>query len=373
MKDGIYFHMPEADYHKLERMSASGIKNMMISLPTFWAKSWMNPDREQDDEDTKAQILGRAYHCAFFEPDDLNNRYAGEPDLSEYDGLLTNDTMVKAELKAMGEAQSKAGESSLERAYRLIDHGYPGEIKSVILDQFEKRIGNRQKIGCDQWRQLHRDLARIKQNPKINELVTGGAAEVTILWTCPETGIAMKSRIDMLKPDLYIDLKSFANAMDKPIRKCIHDATAYNKYYLSMRVYQHAIEAIKTCNLDIQDSTSLKHTSLIEGLRMEEKPHAAWLFFQEKGGVPNLLARKLRFYQHPKGVDEQSIGAEDHQIRKGRSALAIKADMEIAHAKAMFKQAMEVYGPNEPWFPFEMIGEMTDEDFAPWFFDEVQR
>ena len=34
--DGVYFNMSEADYHALPRLSASGIKNILTSLPTFW-------------------------------------------------------------------------------------------------------------------------------------------------------------------------------------------------------------------------------------------------------------------------------------------------------------------------------------------------
>ena len=88
-EDGIYFNLPEAEYHALRRLSASGIKNILISLPTFWAKSWMNPEvADSDDKDTNAQILGRAYHAAIFEPETLADRYAGEPDLNELCNVL---------------------------------------------------------------------------------------------------------------------------------------------------------------------------------------------------------------------------------------------------------------------------------------------
>lgn len=373
MKDGIYFHLPEKKYHQLERMSASGIKNVLISLPTFWAGSWMNPHREEEEEDTNAQILGRAYHAAFFEPDTLDERFAGTPDLAEFgDDILLNDTAVKAALKDMGQAQTKAGELAIDRAYRLMDCGHTGPIKAVIQHEFEKSLGDRQPINREYWDQIQRDLARIRENPEIHDLLTGGAAEVTILWTDTASGIKMKARIDMLKPEMFIDLKSFANAMRKQVRRCYTDATNFNKYYLSMRFYQHAIVAIKDLDLPIQDSASLAHTGLIQQIKDRKSPMDAWLFFQEKGGIPNLLARKLRFYQHPKGVDEQSIGAEDHQISKGRSGLAIKADMEISHAIERFKQAMEIYGPDKPWYPFDMIGEISDDDFPPYFFEEVQ-
>ena len=35
LADGIYFNTPEEKYHALPRLSASGIKNILTSLPTF--------------------------------------------------------------------------------------------------------------------------------------------------------------------------------------------------------------------------------------------------------------------------------------------------------------------------------------------------
>ena len=45
------------------------------------------------------------------------------------------------------------------------------------------------------------------------------------------------------------------------------------------------------------------------------------------------------------------------------SGLAMKADMEIGRAKLAYHQAMQIYGTEQPWYPFDMIGEITDADF----------
>ena len=34
--DGFYFDLPEDDYHAIPALSASGIKNLLISNPDFW-------------------------------------------------------------------------------------------------------------------------------------------------------------------------------------------------------------------------------------------------------------------------------------------------------------------------------------------------
>ena len=49
LEDGIYFDLDEDQYHAEERLSASGICNMLVSPPTFWANSWLNPDKDELD------------------------------------------------------------------------------------------------------------------------------------------------------------------------------------------------------------------------------------------------------------------------------------------------------------------------------------
>jgi len=370
LADGIYFNLPEAEYHGLPRLSASGIKNILTSLPTFWAKSWMNPERLGDD-DTKAQILGRAYHCAIFERDSLHKRYVGEPDWSSFDGLIETDTAVKARLKELGAPQTKAGELALDRAHRLRDMGCTAPIKSIIQAEFIQDLDDRMAIKDEYWKQIIRDIERIEANPEIHDLVTGGASEVTILWTCPDTGIPMKARIDKLKPEYFVDLKSFANANGKPVNQAIADQVQYYQYYLSMRVYQVAISMVRQLDLKIQRGQSDQTGQLVSALRGKDAPHRPWLLFQEKGGIPNLLARRLKLQIYPDGVDEQSIGAEDHDIKMSDSVLCRKADIEIARAKQLFQQAMTVYGPDAPWFPLDMMGEIGDEDFRDYFLDSM--
>ncbi len=371
LPDGVYFNLSEAEYHALPRLSASGIKDILTSLATFWAKSWLNPDRETNDDDTKAQILGRAYHVAIFEPETLAGRYVGTPDFDMFEGMLTTDTQVKEALAEYGEPQSKKGENALERARRLEALGFAKPIKSIIMDEFETDLRGRQPIDRQYWNQIMRDIERIAANPEIHELVTGGASEVTILWTCPDSGIPMKSRIDKLKLDCFVDLKSFANKNGKPVNRAIADQVQYYKYYLSMRVYQVAISMIGRLNLSIIGEGTPEQHALRDALCAKTQPHQPWLFFQEKNGIPNLLARRLKLQTMPEGVDIQSIGAEDHQIKMHDSVLCRKADIEIARAKQLYRQAMDVYGTDQEWFPLDMIGEIGDEDFRDYFLEEM--
>ncbi len=369
MKDGIYFGMSDADYHAIPRLSASGIKNILVSLPYFWAKSWMNPHRKHNDDDTPARILGRAYHAAIFEPETLAGRFVPEPDWSGYSDLLETDTAVKGRLKELGQTQSKAGENALDRAYRLREMSPDAvQIKSIIQAEFNGDLDDRQSIGRQYWDQMQRDMQRIKDNPEIFEMVTGGASEVTILWTCPDTGVPMKARIDKLKTDCFVDLKSFDTSTNKPVNQALVDTIKFNRYYLSMRLYQTAI--MQARDLQAYGPMDAEAEAVLERLwDGPATPMPAYLFFQEKSGVPNLLLRRLKLQTYPEGVDEQSIGAEDHSHAHTDSVFCRKADMEIAWAKRQFLDAQELYGAGE-WYPFDMIGEVTDEHFNSYWLDE---
>lgn len=389
LADGIYFNLPEPEYHALPRLSASGIKEILTSLPTYWARSSMNPDREQADNDSLARQLGRAYHTAIFEPDQLDARFVCEPDPEDFPDALMTDTAVKQMLKEIGQTQTKTGELAADRAERLRASGYDGEIWSVIKGRWEEKRGDRQAIASKYWRQIERDMQRIADNPEVAELVHGGFAEVSILWTCPDSGIPMKARLDKLKADYFLDLKSFANSNGKPVNQFIADQVRFNRYYIQARLYQRAVDMIRDLGLKVEGEAYTPeeheaHKEIVRQIKSRAMPHKVWYFFQEKNGIPNLLVREIKLQRLPDGVEEQMIGsrqdaewngdtetARDLDFKLADSILARKADMEIARAKQLYAQAMEIYGANQPWYPFDIIGTIEDGDFSDYWLDET--
>lgn len=385
MKNGIYFGMNDRQYHQIERLSASGIKNMLVSLPYFWARSWMNPHKQERDGDTPAMMLGRAYHAAVFEPETLNARFVPELDWSKFENLIENDAQVCEALKDLGQTQKMKGELAHDRARRLAEISpEPLNIKALLSAQFYQDLDDRAVIGREYWEQMHRDMRRIDDNPEVKEMVVGGSSEVTILWTCQETGIDMKARIDKLKTDCFVDLKSFETRSGKHTKQAISDIVRYDRHYLSMRFYQIAIEAARGLE-DVFGRTTPEDERVLGAIwsKPDNSPHMPYLFFQEKSGVPNLLLRRLRLQQLPIGMPHQEIGskldpasdnydAEAHKQSMTDSFLCIKADSEIALAKQKFLQAMEVYGTDE-WYPLDMIGDIGDEDFNSFWLDEPAR
>src|SRR5690606_35088684 len=139
LEDGIYFRLPEAQYHGQQRLSASGCANLLVSPGTFWADSWLNPDREVDEDPTIAQILGSAYHTALLEPDRFDELYVCEPDPADYPKLLTTGTAIGERLAELGEAKKKAGEKVEEQALRLWEIDQEYELWPLVMSDWEER------------------------------------------------------------------------------------------------------------------------------------------------------------------------------------------------------------------------------------------
>jgi hypothetical protein len=78
IEDGIYFGLEDKIYHAVEALGSGSIGELLISPGTFWQGSWLDPETEEaepDEDATKAQIIGRAYHAARLEPDLFVKQY----------------------------------------------------------------------------------------------------------------------------------------------------------------------------------------------------------------------------------------------------------------------------------------------------------
>ncbi len=374
MNDGVYFDLDESQYHALPRLSASGVCNLLVSPATFWARSWLNPERE--DEDTAARIAGRAYHVAKLEPHRFADLYARAPSKDDYPDAPITHADIKAALKDMGRNQTAgAGESVIEAAHRLRNAGYEGPIWHLELEAFETQHGGKTALGGKLFDQIIHDAERLRQDPDIGRLLENGFPEVSILWTS-KTGTKWKARLDWLSVSHIADLKTFENSMGKPLDQCLSDAVRFNRYYIPGVIYWQAVELIRSGKLVIaDDDVTSRAGDLVNALTLSDAPLEYWWIFAEKGGVPNVLARQFRMtaeahphhlYQAP---DAESRAEFAKKLRKP-SALFNKAVAEIDHAERLYRQAMEVWGEAEPWGAMVPVGEIGDDDFNPRWLEE---
>lgn len=376
LADGIYFSLDADKYHAEERMSASGICNMLVSPPTFWANSWLNPDREDANKDTPARILGRAYHTARFEPHLLDQQFVCELNPDDYEDLLTNATDIASELDKLGEPKNKAGEKVFDKAMRLKAAGYEGPILHLLQEQWEGNQNGRTGIAPKYWKQLQNDIEMIKSRPEISKHLTGGFAEVSVLWTDEPSGTKMKCRFDYLKSGSFTDFKTYDNSMRKNLTQCIHDAFRFNRYYVQAYLYWHVTELIRSSEIHVMgdESPTDAQRALIEGIRAHGEPLEAWYVFQEKSGIPNLLAREIQILTpvhqshvaNRAGVSHEAAQAVENKTRR-LSSLGQLAEMEVNQSIRMFGYYQETFERGAPWCSLIPTGVINDDCFPPYW------
>lgn len=375
IQDGIYFGLPADVYHAVPRLSSSGIQRLCVSPATFWRGSWLDPERpEFDEEETIWQLLGRAYHTARLEPHLFESTYVRELDKADAPkGTLFTGNDMSAKLEEFG--LKKSG-SVGEQAERLADAGFPAsQLWPLIKLAWEEQRAGRTALPAKHYDQMITDRDRISANPQIAPLLTGGEAEVSIFWT-DEHGVQMKARVDYLTRDWWVDFKTFDNSRGKTLNQALVDAVRYNRYYIQAPVYRDAIEAVRTGNLQIIEAQTDDQRALVAALAIKPGELRCWYVFQEKGGIPNLLAREFPFYSVPwttifneQITDNEGRKAMVREATKRRTSLFIKGAGEVLEAKKLFVLYSQVYQPGEPWFPIDAIGQFSDDDFHPYWLE----
>lgn len=371
--DGIYFDLPADVYHAVPRLSSSGIQKLCVSPATFWRGSWLDPDRpDLDEEETVWQVLGRAYHTARLEPHLFEQLYYRELDKKDAPkGTLFTGTEMGAKLEEWG--LKKSG-SVGEQAERLADAGFPaGQLWPLIKAEWEKERGTRAVLPAKHYDQMLTDRDRITHNTQISPLLSGGEAEVSVFWT-DEHGVQMKSRIDYLTRDHWADFKTFDNSRGKHLNQALSDAVRYNRYYVQAAVYREAVEQIRVKGLPIIEASTEDQRSLVAHIALMSHELRCWYVFQEKGGVPNLLAREFPFYQVPyTTILNDAAAKSDEQVRIAHEATSQRTDLfrkgeaEVLQAKKLFVLYSEVYRDGTPWFPIDAVGAFSDDDFHPYW------
>ena len=303
---GLYLDMPESDYHAINACSASLLKSMTVSPMLAWATSPLNPERE--DDDTFAKALGRAYHARICEGRDAYlERFAVDLEPADFAGqpLLTSTDEIKAAISRFTELApvKPVGKSKQDFIDQLqeLDPSYPvpgtvPEIKAAIAtferEQAVKPIARvpatlddgteylrpatkddlaEQLLALDPealiWdkvfaanRRAHegkaylapRDARRIEiaarmieSDPEVAKAFTGGQAEASLFWFDPATGAPCKARVDYLKMNAYVDLKTFGLKSERPVERAIDYEIASRKHYIAVCHYGDGIAEVR--------------------------------------------------------------------------------------------------------------------------------
>jgi hypothetical protein len=336
---GLYFGLPDTEYHAALALSAHGINRLRVSALAWWLDSPLNPDRVE--EETDAKIIGKAYHSRIVEGRDaFDQRYAAKLDPAAYPNALRTVADIVAALRDCG-IGVKASERKADLIARL-----PPAAGYQVWDEIERRYSDqhRGKILLDPALIDRIELAAmmIENHHQLDKAFTGGYPEVSIFWFDVTTGVPCKARLDYLKPLAVVDLKTF-ELRDIAPDKAIVRAVASYKYHVQASWYLRATDEIARLVADgkVYGDHDKDWLRLVCGAA-----ERTFLFvWQAKGQAPIVKGKVL-----PPGIvlDLGHVAGEE--------------------AMVAWANAWQRWGP-EAWLETHDIETFSDAEFPPWITD----
>ena len=275
MKPGIYYNLPEDEYHEVDAVSSSRLQDMIISPLECWAKH-VDPDREPD-EPTEAQARGRGYHARLLEGlTEFEDRFARLPDIKDYPHVLKGGDALK---KALEERKLPKSGTIAEMSRRLSEEGQvpKGNLWHFIIEDFNAAAGNRKPLKAIDYDRICR-AGDVIEATGFDKVFEGGRSEVSIFWESVN-GFLCKARIDKLKRSAAIDLKTFANTQNKPLDVAVAHAFIFGRHHIQAYWYREAWkEAVSAGWLEPPEDDLFRW----------------WNVYYQTGAAPNIEIREFK-------------------------------------------------------------------------------
>lgn len=305
--DGVYIGLHMDDYLADKAISSSDIKNLLQSPLLYWKKSHMNPKNQIDDD--KAVADSKADGASL--------------------GTYVHDLLLK---QPVTYHIKPAGMSFATKAGKEWRSDIP--VTDVIVTQ-EMHDAAMDIIDACKFHGIDRDFE-------------GGLAEVSIFWTV--NGRRCKARVDYLRPDMAIDIKTLANQRGDDTERMIAKAIGNERYHINAVWYQYALQAAKgLIDKNHIQSEGVSYDDLICTLNEfanHEGHFPYWFYFMETGGVPNIECRDLS--------PHTGLGVKNLYYAAGVQA--------IKQATGLYELFMQKRGENTPWYDDVHKKKLTDED-----------
>lgn len=342
---GIYFDMPEAEYHADDSFSASGVKSLLVSPLTFWTRSNMNPRRK--DEQTPAMKFGSACDKLIVEgPEAFSAAYAVRPRLEDYPDALDGAEALRERCAELG---LKKGGRIDELCARIREADPDAVLWPDLMHAFDLDNIAREMISAD-WHRDIIDRAQIVRNhPTVRRAFTGGYPQVSLFWIS-EIGVPMKARVDYLKTQADIDLKTFSNSLDKPLDTAVAHTMAYQKHGIQAAVYMDGTETVKQM---LRSGTPVPCFGEVDlhwlDAFVATEEHRFGFVFVESGDVPNVRARWF-----------------DRLTPNGQiTAAYASARLQYESAQMAYLKYQAKFG-REPWIDDDQMRAFDDAEFPMW-------
>ena len=249
MRRGIYFDLPEDDYHADPAVGGTALPRLLASGPDYWWQSPLNPNQPERKPSPSLEF-GRALHKLVLEGRQaFGVRYVRRPD-----DLVRLDAKAKAVLCPNGES--------------VLDG-----------DDFDRIVVSGELIA---------------KNPDLAAAFEGGVPEVSMFWEQPlDDGFVVrcKARFDYLKIRGVGDLKSIRNYMNRPFGEACARAIVDHRYDLQAAHYLEGRAELARMVADglvfgDHDPAWLKRAADSRAFAFQ------WVFFQAEG-APITWSRSL--------------------------------------------------------------------------------
>lgn len=241
---GVYFNMPFEDYLKIDAMSSSAIKNLLVGPTEYWWKSSWNPLKEELDE-TLANKEGRAFHTRILEGRKrFHELYAPEFEIDPHDTSIIKDSSdLKEALRAVGAKVTFA--TKREGITRLLDADPKARILENLKAEHAEIHKGKEFLKPKTFRYIELSCRVVECHEEYKYWFKGGYPEVTVIWHDEELGGVFRARFDFLKIMPVVDLKSFANVMKKSIERATNKNVADFMYFIQVYLYLRAVTIAK--------------------------------------------------------------------------------------------------------------------------------
>lgn len=188
----IVYDMPASEYHRLPRASKSGLDKIARSPAHYRCRDQKEP--------SKAMRIGTALHSRV-----------------------------------------------LEGIAPLVIPSFSGKGSVALRDEWKAAHEGALILSDDEAESVEAMCASIYAHPIAGPAFrrTDGRAEVSALWTCPDTGVECKSRFDWLLPSAIVDLKTTADASADAFARSV----ASYRYHVQASYY---LQAAAFCGLSVE-------------------------------------------------------------------------------------------------------------------------
>jgi hypothetical protein len=314
---GIYFGMPDTEYHEDWSIGSSDLIKLLQSPLEYYWNCRANIHR-RPEKVTPAMQYGKAIHKAVLEGHDAFHEIYGLKAPPPRAGALITVEDLKKRCSFLG-LPTSGNKPDLIKRIRTID------VESIIheedLEAHKKTVEGKVLLDEEDYAEILLSVQHIRANPSLKSAFVGGYPEVSIFWEVG--GVPFRARFDYWKPKAIVDLKSTRNAMSLPWPQAVTNFLARGNYYIQATHYmsgrQYAAKFLREGKVFGDHNPDWLKAAL-------EEPEVPFIFVVYKAeGAPL--------------VYPVSFTSEEPDYAR--------AITEIADAVEQYKQGFETYGQSD--------------------------